>query len=321
MSSSRTVSVVLPTHNRAHLLERAVRSVLTQTHADLELIIVDDGSTDETPRLAARLSLSDPRIRYIRNEKATGPAMARNTGITRVGASGYIAFLDDDDEWLPDKLERQLGVFASSPAPLSAVGCGLIGHEDDGSIVIQRPTYRGDVFEHLLARRARGYAAPLILVRRVPGKEDPLFDSDLPCLEDMDFSMRVALRGPVDFVADPLVKVYRNDGGPHVWNAEAAVTGYERLARKWETELRQRPWVRSYYDVCMARDLAKLGRMSECRVRLRHAVEGSSSRVRVWLWFVASIIGAEGVRACARLLPIRPPEVIISGAGNLQSAA
>src|SRR5262245_47631675 len=284
MSTSRTVSVVLPTHNRAHLLERAVRSILAQTHRDLELIIVDDGSTDGTPQLVAQFA--DARIRYVRNEKPSGPANARNIGIRSAGVSGYIGFLDDDDQWLPNKLERQLAMFESSRVPLAAVGCGLIGHEDDGSVVLMEPIFRGDVFEHLLARRARGYAAPLILVRRFPGLDDVLFDPDLPCLEDMDFSMRVALRGPLDFVADPLVTVYRNDGGPHVWNSEGAVIGYERLSRKWETELRQRPWVRSYYEVCMARDLATLGRMDECRDRLRHAVEGSSSRARVWLWYV-----------------------------------
>jgi glycosyltransferase involved in cell wall biosynthesis len=300
------VSIVLPTHNRAHLLGRAVESVIAQTHRHWELIVVDDGSSDRTGDVLA--AFRDDRIRCVRNPSPLGPARARNTGILAAGPGEYLGFLDDDDEWLPRKLELQLERFRVSPVPLSAVGCGLIYHDDGGDIFVQSPLYRGDIFEHLLARRARGYAAPLILVRRVPGRDDILFDADLPCLEDAEFSMRVALGGPVDFVAEPLVKVYRNDGGPHVWSSAAAIEGYECLARKYQEHLRSRPSVFSYYQVCMARDLARLGRMAECRRRLRQAVAGNTSRARIWLWYAAAaVIGAAGVKACDRLLPIKPP--------------
>ena len=304
---AETVSIVLPTHNRAHLVGRAVRSVLSQTHTDWELIVVDDGSQDATP--AAIAEFRDPRVRYLRNDPAVGPARARNVGIRSAGPSGYLGFLDDDDEWLPRKLERQLATFRASAVALSAVGCGRI---DCGpaSSEVHLPQYRGDVFEHLLARRARGYGAQLILVKRQPGQDDVLFDADLPCLEDADYSMRLALQGPLDFVPEPLVKIYRNDGGPHVWNPEAAIRGYECLARKYEKELATRPRVRSYYDICMARDLASLGRVRECRARLRKAVVASDHPVRLLVWYAASLAGGSlGVRACARVLPVHPPRV------------
>jgi hypothetical protein len=148
----------------------------------------------------------------------------------------------------------------------------------------------------------------LILVRRIPGEPDLLFDTNLRCLEDADYSMRLALKGPLDFVAQPLVKLYRNDGGPHVWNAEAAVKGYEQLGAKYGRELDTRPFVRSYYEVCMARDLARLGRIRECRQRLKQALLGSRSPIRLRAWYFASLIaGATGVRAAAELLPIGPP--------------
>src|SRR5262249_2720831 len=101
MSPAVPVSVVLPTFNRAHLLEGAIRSVLGQTHGDLELIIVDDGSSDETEALVT--SIADKRIRYLKQAKNRGQSAARNAGIAASRFS-LIAFQDSDDKWTWDKL-------------------------------------------------------------------------------------------------------------------------------------------------------------------------------------------------------------------------
>jgi glycosyltransferase involved in cell wall biosynthesis len=302
---SRTVAIVLPTHNRSHLVGRAIKSVLAQTHTAWELLVVDDGSTDSTRDVIA--GFHDPRIRYLRNEQPSGPSGARNTGILAAPPSDFLAFLDDDDEWLPRKLELQLDVFETSPVPLAAVGCGRIEYSG-GEPEIHVPQYRGEVFEHLLARRARGYGAQLIVVRRQPGVKDLLFDTDLRCLEDLDYSMRLARLAQFDYVPEPLARLYRDYGGTHAWNAEAAIRGYEQLERKHERELDSRPSVRSYYYVCMAHNLAKLRRMRECRQRLRQALPGSRERLRLFSWYAAALIGTVAVRAVARFLPIRPPK-------------
>jgi glycosyltransferase involved in cell wall biosynthesis len=304
-ASRPTVTIVLPTHNRAHLLGRAIRCVMEQTYQQWELVVVDDGSTDGTRDTVA--AFADPRIRYLRNERATGPAPARNTGIRAAGPTDYLAFLDDDDEWLPRKLELQLELFGKSPLKPAAVGCGRIDYLDEGQGEVFLPEHRGPVFEDLLARRARGYGAPLIVVRRMKGQPDILFDEDLPCLEDADYGLRIARDGPLDFVPEALVKVYRNDGGEHAWNAEAAVIGYERLARKYDRELRQRPWVRGYYAFCVARELASLGRWGECRARLRQARADWPGSARLRLWSLASFLGPVGLRVASRFLPVRPP--------------
>ena len=304
--TSESVSIIVPTHNRAHLLQRAIQSVLAQTHTNWELIIVDDASRDATPALLD--SLKGGRIRAVRHDTARGPAGARNAGILAAGATEFIAFLDDDDEWMPEKLERQLALFRNSPVPLAAVGCGLTLHEDGKEPLLRLPTFRGMVFEDLLARRARGYAAPLILVRRDPQRPDILFDPDLPCLEDAEFGMRVAQRGPFDFVAEPLVRVYRDDGGPHQWEPEKAIAGYRRMSAKYAHELAARPAVRSYYQVCMAFDLARLGRFAESRQQLTSALAGTTHPVRVMAWMAAiTAMGAFGARVCARIAPIAPP--------------
>jgi glycosyltransferase involved in cell wall biosynthesis len=305
MHSNPTVSVVMPTHNRAALLGRAIRSVLAQTHTNWELIIVDDASRDNTAAVVA--GFADARITYVRNEVALGPAGARNTGIAAAAATDYLSFLDDDDEWLPRKLELQLELFRTGAPDLVAVGCGRID-VDEKTTAVRLPDYRGHVFEHLLARRARGYGAQLIMVRRRKDEPELLFDRELQPLEDADYSMRQALRGTFDFVPEALVRVFRDDGGQHVWNSEAAIQGYRALARKYATELSTRPWISGYYRVCVASDLARLGRLSECRASLRSAVAGNPQRARVCLWLLASLVGAFGVKVCSRLFPIPPPQ-------------
>src|SRR4030042_5052103 len=102
-----TVSIIIPTYNRAHLVMRAINSVLDQSFQDFEIIIVDDASRDNTEKMVS--GIRDKRIFYIRHEKNRGGSAARNTGIKQARGE-YIAFLDSDDEWLPEKLEKQLKV-------------------------------------------------------------------------------------------------------------------------------------------------------------------------------------------------------------------
>ena len=297
------VTIVLPTHNRAHLIGRAIDSVLAQTHPALELIVIDDGSTDGTREVVA--AFTDPRVRHLRNENPVGPSTARNIGIATAGPSSYLAFIDDDDEWLPHKLERQLAVFERGPADLAAVGCGRI--DFDGREEVQLPELRGLLFEDLLARRARGYGGALVLVRRFPGEPDVLFDASLSCLEDADYTLRVARTRPLDFVPEALVKVYQNHGGQHVWNSAGMVAGYDRMASKYSAELAARPWVRSYYNFYAARGFAQLGRWRECRARLRLAIWDARTRGPLAAWYLASYMGRLGLRLAVMFFPITPP--------------
>ena len=112
MNKNPTVSVIIPTYNRAHLVDRAIQSVLNQTYKDFELIIVDDGSTDNTEDIIKEFQKKDERIKYIRHEENRGGSAARNTGI-KAAKGEYIAFLDSDDEWLPIKLGRQISEFTN----------------------------------------------------------------------------------------------------------------------------------------------------------------------------------------------------------------
>ena len=118
------VSVIIPTYNRETVIGRAIESVLKQTYPHFELLIIDDGSTDQTKRVVERIA--DERIRYILLEENGGVARARNVGIAEAQYD-YIAFLDSDDEWMPEKLELQMERLLDSSLGFGAVYCRMGG--------------------------------------------------------------------------------------------------------------------------------------------------------------------------------------------------
>jgi len=127
--SKPIVSIILPTRNRCHLIRGAVESVLNQTFSDIEVIIVDDGSTDKTAQVVT--NLNDRRIRYERLNESRGAPVARNIGIS-LAKGEYIAFQDSDDEWLPQKLEKQMQAFEVSKPEVGVIYTGfyrIMGNE------------------------------------------------------------------------------------------------------------------------------------------------------------------------------------------------
>lgn len=181
------VSVILPTYNRANVLRRSIDSVLKQSFADFELIIVDDCSTDMTKELID--SYHDPRIRYIENEENLGAGAARNAGVA-VSEGELIAFQDSDDEWLPNKLSQQIAVFASSDKNI-----GMVYSPYDLYVNGQKySTYGGKIkdnhFSHFLYDPDVG--TPTMLIKREAWDEVGGFASGIECFEDWEFSLRMA---------------------------------------------------------------------------------------------------------------------------------
>ncbi|MDP3704044.1 MAG: glycosyltransferase [Candidatus Omnitrophota bacterium] len=198
-----TASIITPTHNRATMLKEAIESVLAQTYQDWEHIIVDDGSTDGTMGLVTRYAGQDPRIRYVFRRHGGLPA-ARNTGL--LAARGrYLAFLDDDDLFLPDKLKRQVATLEQRPelcfiyAPVYEV------HDNrEGSRYL--PRHLGRTFAELFDGATPQVSS--IMVRRACLEEVGGFDERLPHCQDYDLWLRLAARFPFDYLTDP-VGVYR----------------------------------------------------------------------------------------------------------------
>lgn len=191
------VSVVISTYKRAGLVSRAVSSALGQTIRDLEVIVVDDYSPDETGNVIAEIC--DARVRYLRHEKNKGLPAARNTGIA-VARAEFVAFLDDDDEWVPEKIERQLNVVGR----FDAVLCGAL---INGRRVKIHP--RSEVTVDDL-RGGNEFDPSSLLIRTAVVRELG-FDEGLRQGEDWDVFIRIAQRQSIVYIAEPLL-LY-NDGG------------------------------------------------------------------------------------------------------------
>ncbi|MCM1251276.1 MAG: glycosyltransferase [Clostridium sp.] len=207
------VSIIIPTYNRADCIEKSVRSVLEQTYREFELIIVDDGSTDNTQDVIN--SIEDERMRYIKMPENHGASAARNEGI-RQAAYEYIAFQDSDDWWKPDKLEKQMQALMDNPQA-GMVYCAYECNRFDGDITIvpdeQIPLHdkQGDIYEKLLCRNTIG--APTVLARRECFSKVGLFCENLSCLEDWELFMRIAKEYSILFIEEPLVIVHLNTEG------------------------------------------------------------------------------------------------------------
>ena len=220
-ASHSTVSVVIPAYNVEDCLERAVHSVLAQTRPCQEIIVVDDGSTDDTARLAAEFV----GVRVVRQAHA-GAAAARNAGV-RASSCDLVAFLDADDEWLEDKLMRQLPLHGPDVV-LSFTASnefGFSGEDRGDTFGDWAPVSGADAWKNLLA--VNFIATPTVIARRADLMAAGGFDTSLPVGEDQDMWIRLALRGAVDFTRESLVKVHLRpgslSGGPvedqleHTW--------------------------------------------------------------------------------------------------------
>jgi glycosyltransferase involved in cell wall biosynthesis len=208
----RTVSVVLPTHDRVALLRQAVTSVLDQTFGDWELIVADDGSTDGTREYLD--GLSDPRVRVLRLAHSGNPAVARNAAL-RAASGEWVAFLDSDDLWLPAKLETQLAAMSAHPeCGWSYTGYALIDARgtrlpDRGSSAY-RPL-SGWIFASLV-EFAAGPCQPAMLARRSILDELGGFDESFLLRADYDLTLRLAARSQARALPETLTLVREHAG-------------------------------------------------------------------------------------------------------------
>jgi len=198
------ISVIIPTYNRAQRLKKAIDSVLAQSQQNFELIVVDDGSDDNTAELIDKYN-SD--IVYIRQENS-GPAAARNRGIEKA-RHNVLAFLDSDDWFAENKLSTQIEAMRQNPSY-------LISHTDEiwyrkGQILNQKLRHKknsGDIFEQSLELCAVGMST--VMIRREAFERYGLFDEEYPCCEDYEFWLRISAEEKFLLVEEPLTL---KDGG------------------------------------------------------------------------------------------------------------
>lgn len=211
--NSEYVSIIIPTYNRASIIKDSVLSVLNQTYDAYEILIIDDGSVDNTETVIN--SLNDDRIRYIKLPENRGVAAARNEGI-RNAIYEYIAFQDSDDNWKPDKLEKQMAYFKTKPQA-ALLYCPYECRKQDGTALsipddtILPSEKEGNIYKYMLQRNTIG--APCVLLRKSCLDKTGLFNENLRCLEDWELFLRISKYYEIAFQNEAMVKVNLSDSG------------------------------------------------------------------------------------------------------------
>ena len=204
------VSVIIPAYNYAQYLEGAVRSALAQTHQPVEVIIVDDGSTDGTAELGERLARELREVRYFRQQNA-GLSAARNTGIG-LASHPFVTFLDSDDEFLPTMLATLMREFDTQPADTGLIACSTIRVDREGRPIGEKrvkPSGSRNFSAADILLKSRFPCC--VLARRICFDSTGLFDTALRSSEDRDMWIRIGVRYGIYYVHEPLVRIRRHE--------------------------------------------------------------------------------------------------------------
>lgn len=203
------ISVVMPTYNYARYIGEAIDSVLAQTRSDYEIIVIDDGSNDGTGDL---IKNKYPMVRYFYT-KQNGVSSARNLGI-KVSKGEFIAFLDADDVWLPEKLEKQIDVFNKKKevGMVYTENCSFDKYNRivDRSLGKREKLMRGDVVRNIFLNSY--LTTSTVMVRKAVFDRVGLFEEQLKAAEDDNMWMRIAMEYPIEMIDEPLVRYRITEG-------------------------------------------------------------------------------------------------------------
>jgi len=278
------VSVILPTYNRASTLERAIQSVLNQTFTDFELIIIDDGSTDDTDLILSKYAESESVTVLFRNRR--GCSAARNAGIT-IARGRYLAFQDSDDEWLPDKLAKAVAALAQSDAETGVFYSDMRMVWSDGSFTdFESPaiTHGALIDERTLDYQVHGVGIQSAVIKRECFDKAGYFDEALPRLIDLELFIRLSDNFRFIYCNEKLVKFYQGQGIST--DTDALVTARKYLISKYRKRLK-----------------GQKHHLAQQYVRLAHALEQNDEKYRSLLFFLRAVLSAPrdaGIREEAR---------------------
>jgi glycosyltransferase involved in cell wall biosynthesis len=233
------VDVLIPVRDGARFLPACLDSVFAQTFPARGVIVVDDGSIDETPRILADYAARRPNLQVIASEPR-GVSHARNLALAASRAP-FVAFLDSDDIWQPDKLAKQMVLFAPDRTQPGFVHCAYFCLDEHGRRVAPRrsikPRKRGDIFADLLEGHGLSGSASAVVARRDLVTAAGGFDEKLFLGEDWDLWIRMAKLSHVDFVAEPLAGIRVHAGGSQHQRAferpEVFLLERLRIVEKW----------------------------------------------------------------------------------------
>ncbi len=290
-----SVSVILPTYNRASLLPESIGSVLAQTYSDFELLVVDDGSTDDTREVVA--AIDDKRTRYVGLKRNAGQAAARNVGIKEAKAD-LIAFQDSDDLWMPEKLDLQISALRESSPRTGVVYTAyerICGNRSEVLPFRRIVPKTGDVHARLL--RGNFITTQTALVRRKCFEKAGTFDEGQRALDDWDLFIRLSKEWHFVFV-DKLLVQYRVVTDSVSIDMDRFVCAYERILLSHKGEIPDNSDLLAWHYAVIGGHLCRNGDLRRGRAYLGKALSIRPMRPR---YAAALVLSLFGPRACTLL--------------------
>jgi glycosyltransferase involved in cell wall biosynthesis len=281
------ISIIIPTHDRAEFLRLAITSVLNQTFQDFEILIIDDASKDHTQEVIT--DFNDTRIRVIYNQVSKGAAGSRNIGIMNSN-SEYVAFLDDDDEWLPEKLKLQTCLLDNSPSEVGGVctGCFTVEKVSGRVLSIDNPEinslYKGNFI-----------TTSSVLLKRECFEQCGLFDENMPTSSDYDMWIRISKKFSFKIIKDALLKYYIHEDRL-TFNYEKKIRGLEILSEKHNDFLKNgyKEYSRLYLDLGVC--YCFKGEVQKGRKAFSKSIIMNPFEIRNYFNLTLSLLGAENFK-------------------------
>jgi len=295
MNNEPLVSIIIPTYNRAFCLANAIKSVLDQTYSNIEIIVVDGPSKDDTETVINKLG--DKKIIYIREEKARGAGAARNTGI-KVARGEYIAFQDSDNVWFPEKLEKQMDILMSAS-------------QDVGMIYTGYKKICNDVFKGYYPQKnikhKSGFLLNELLVENFIGCQTVVtkkecfnrvgyFDELLPTTEDWELFIRISGQYKILCINQPLVLSYIQSDSISVDLRKMVIAFKLILERHFSEFSKNKRLLAQYYFNNIATILCENNEHGEGRAFMVKAMKLNPYNIKYYLVYVISLLGNNSYR-------------------------
>lgn len=304
--SDPLVSVVLPTYERPERLRRAVRSVVDQTYENVELLVVDDHSPTPAAESLSDVDLGGTETRHVRHERNRGANEARNTGIRRSDGA-YVAFLDDDDEWKPTKIQKQVEAFEASGPDLGVVYTGSEFRYDEYTRQVAYD-HAGDVTTDILSGESFGSFSTL-LVDRETIEEAGLPDASFPSWQDREWLLRLSTCCTFEPVTELLTVRWCLDTGDRINDnfEEKCDVSYPRFIEKHRDlaasygRLYERKFVASLSEI-LGQAALNHGRYADARKYLLRACYYYPFRKRNVAYALVALGGGYSYRPVSRLV-------------------
>jgi glycosyltransferase involved in cell wall biosynthesis len=234
------ISVVIPAYNRENTIRRAVKSVLDQTYSDLEVLVVDDGSTDGTAEVLKQIS--DSRFSYLKMDANRGACAARNMGVA-VARGEWVAFQDSDDSWHADKLEKQMAAFQAHKADIVFCAMRLLRADGTDGPTVPLPSLPQGFYSYEGLLKESIASTQVIMGRRDCFLAEP-FDENMPRMQDWDLILRLSQKYHVYYLNEVLADVYLQ-ADSLTMRPEKGLLAYWRIYEKNRAAIEQSPGIKA----------------------------------------------------------------------------